>query len=198
MQRTVVIPYSHFGTTYWSHLQGSRNPRRKPWRNQECRVGYGNTTIPSTSHSHNIMHHYPSQYYLSRPSWASIFTKIISFIRYLSHSEEFFHFSDFHNIFMTRNVLQSTPNLNDYILLVIYDCLFHIQTHLVLQDFSLRDFALTWLENLHHFLNLRNNFWLNVICHRQSVTALVLCWRLAENNVAVMPPVKCTNWLHWW
>jgi hypothetical protein len=29
MQRTVVIPYRHFGTTYWSHLHRSRNPRRK-------------------------------------------------------------------------------------------------------------------------------------------------------------------------
>jgi len=29
MQRTVVIPYWHFGTTYWSHLHRSRNPRRK-------------------------------------------------------------------------------------------------------------------------------------------------------------------------
>jgi len=33
MQQKVVIPYHHFGTTYRSHLQGSRNPRSiYPWR----------------------------------------------------------------------------------------------------------------------------------------------------------------------
>jgi hypothetical protein len=32
-QRTVVIPYRRFGTTYRSHLQGPRNPRfLGPWR----------------------------------------------------------------------------------------------------------------------------------------------------------------------
>jgi hypothetical protein len=28
-QCMVVIPNQNFGTTYWSHLQGSKNPRRK-------------------------------------------------------------------------------------------------------------------------------------------------------------------------
>jgi len=32
MQRLVVIPYRHFGTTYLSHLHWSRNPRRKDLR----------------------------------------------------------------------------------------------------------------------------------------------------------------------
>jgi hypothetical protein len=34
-QRRVVILYRRFGTTYLSHLQGSRNPRRKPMKSKE-------------------------------------------------------------------------------------------------------------------------------------------------------------------
>jgi hypothetical protein len=40
------------------------------------------------------------------------------------------------------------------------------QADLVFRDFILRDFALTRFENLHHFLNLRNNFLFNAIWHR--------------------------------
>jgi hypothetical protein len=38
-----------------------------------------------------------------------------------------------------------------------------------------RDFALTRLENLHHFLNLRDNARFNATWHTRSVVALVLC-----------------------
>jgi hypothetical protein len=27
----LVVSYQHFGTTYWSHLQGSGSPRTKNW-----------------------------------------------------------------------------------------------------------------------------------------------------------------------
>jgi hypothetical protein len=48
-----------------------------------------------------------------------------------------------------------------------------IQVVLVLHDLVLRDFALTRLENLHHFSNLRDNFRFNTIWHTRSVVALI-------------------------
>jgi hypothetical protein len=41
-----------------------------------------------------------------------------------------------------------------------------IQPGLVLCDFLLRSFSLMQLENVHHFSNLCDNFWFNVIWHR--------------------------------
>jgi len=42
-------------------------------------------------------------------------------------------------------------------------CYILTQACLVLWYFCLYDFALLWLENLYHFLNLRDNFWFNAI-----------------------------------
>jgi hypothetical protein len=41
LQCIVVIPYWSFGTTEWSHLPESRNPRRKPQYHQRGRWGTG-------------------------------------------------------------------------------------------------------------------------------------------------------------
>jgi len=39
------------------------------------------------------------------------------------------------------------------------------------------------IENLHHFLNLHNNFQFNTAWHSQFVSTLTFCMRLAENKV---------------
>jgi len=65
----------------------------------------------------------------------------------------------------------------------------YIQAALLVCDFFLHDFALTRLENLHHVLNLYDNFWCNTVWHRQSMAVLVCCRRLAESDVTVMPSV---------
>jgi hypothetical protein len=52
------------------------------------------------------------------------------------------------------------------------------------------NFALTQLENVHHFWNLHNNFRLNAILHGRNVAALVLCWSLAKCDVTVTPSVS--------
>jgi hypothetical protein len=49
----------------------------------------------------------------------------------------------------------------------------YIQGTLVLCNFILRKFTLTWLENLEEFSNSRHNFHPNTIWHRQSVVTLV-------------------------
>ena len=49
------------------------------------------------------------------------------------------------------------------------------------------------LENLHHFLNLHNNFWFNTFWHRQSMCTLILCRRLAESSVIVTLSVTCMD-----
>jgi len=49
--------------------------------------------------------------------------------------------------------------------------LFTIQAGIILCNFFLRNFALTQLENLHHFLNLSNNFQLSAVWRRQSMAA---------------------------
>jgi hypothetical protein len=72
------------------------------------------------------------------------------------------------------------------------------QARLILCDSFLRDFTLTQLENLHHFLNLRDNFWFNAIWNRQSVVARIFCGRLAESDVTVTASVTYKDWLHWW
>jgi hypothetical protein len=61
----------------------------------------------------------------------------------------------------------------------------------------LRDFALTRLENLHHFSNWRDNLRFNAICiddpwsHSSS-------GRLAGSDVTITPSVTCMDWLRWW
>jgi hypothetical protein len=75
---------------------------------------------------------------------------------------------------------------------------FTVQAGLILHNFFLRDFASTLLENLHHFLNLCDNFWFKEISHRQSMATLIFCRRLPRSNVTVTPSVTCTDWLRWW
>jgi hypothetical protein len=60
-------------------------------------------------------------------------------------------------------------------------------------NFFLHDFALILLENLQHFLNLCDNFWLNKIWNTQSVATLNFCGRLAESDVTVTPSVTCMD-----
>ena len=43
-----------------------------------------------------------------------------------------------------------------------------VKAGLILSNFILRNFALTWLENLQHFSNLCDNFWFNVMWHNDS------------------------------
>jgi hypothetical protein len=60
-----------------------------------------------------------------------------------------------------------------------------LQVVLVLLDFILLDFALTQLENLHHFSNLHDNFRFNTIWHRRSMVALIFCRRLAGSVISL-------------
>jgi hypothetical protein len=46
-------------------------------------------------------------------------------------------------------------------------------------------------ENLHHALNLRDNFQFNVIWRRLSVAALIFYRRLSEHDVTVTLSVMC-------
>jgi hypothetical protein len=48
-----------------------------------------------------------------------------------------------------------------------------LQVRLVLRYFFLHDFFLTRLENLHDFLNLRDNFRFNAMWHRRYVVTLI-------------------------
>ena len=51
MQRVVVIPYRHFGTTYWSHLQGSR---LDSWPLKKGPIGCHETSVRNHHYSlHN-------------------------------------------------------------------------------------------------------------------------------------------------
>jgi hypothetical protein len=50
---------------------------------------------------------------------------------------------------------------------------FAVQGCLILHSFFLCDFAVTWLENLHHYSNLHDHFWFNAIWLRQTVSALL-------------------------
>jgi hypothetical protein len=68
-----------------------------------------------------------------------------------------------------------------------------MQTGLILCRFFYHDFAVIRLSNLHHFSNLCDNFWLNVILHRLSVAVLIFCGRLTESDVTVMPSVTCMD-----
>jgi hypothetical protein len=62
----------------------------------------------------------------------------------------------------------------------------------------LHSFALILLENLHHFSNLCSNFQFNLIWHGQSMATLIICRRLPESDITVMPSVMCMDWLYWW
>jgi hypothetical protein len=73
-----------------------------------------------------------------------------------------------------------------------------VQAGLILRDFFLCDLALMRHENLHHFSNLRNNFWYNAIWHRRSMATRFFCRRLAESDITVPPSVTCMDWLRWW
>jgi hypothetical protein len=57
----------------------------------------------------------------------------------------------------------------------------------------LSDFAVMLLEDLHRFLNLLDSFWFNAFWQTQSLATLVLCWRLAETDVTVMPLLMCMD-----
>jgi hypothetical protein len=65
---------------------------------------------------------------------------------------------------------------------LVWSCTIRLQVVFILRDFVLRDFALTRLENLHHFSNLRNNFRFNAIWHRRYVVALIFCRGLAASD----------------
>jgi len=62
---------------------------------------------------------------------------------------------------------------------------------LVLCNLILCNFALTQLQNLHHFSNLCNKCWSHVIWHRQYMALLIFCRKLAENDITVTAPVTC-------
>ena len=73
---------------------------------------------------------------------------------------------------------------------------FAMQGGLSLRNFFLCDFVLTWLENLHHFSNLRDLFgltwsYLDKLCPH-------FCKRQAESDITVSPSVTCMDWLRWW
>ena len=58
-----------------------------------------------------------------------------------------------------------------------------------LTQFIFAWFSVVWLEHLHPFLNLCDNFYFN---------AIFFCRRLAGSNIIVMPSVTYMDWLHWW
>jgi hypothetical protein len=68
----------------------------------------------------------------------------------------------------------------------IFRSVFHVCSHM-----WVRTFRAIW----HRHMLI---FGFTTIWHRQNVTALVLCWRLAERAVTVVPSVTCMHWLHWW
>ena len=57
------------------------------------------------------------------------------------------------------------------------------------------NYTLMWLENIHHFLNLCNNFLF--MSHRWFTCTLIFCRRLAESDITVTSSV-CKDWLHQW
>lgn len=56
---------------------------------------------------------------------------------------------------------------------------------------------LAWLENLHHFSNLHDNFRFNAIRCSVTVAALIFCRRLAESDVTVKLLVTCMLGIRW-
>jgi hypothetical protein len=71
----------------------------------------------------------------------------------------------------------------------ICDCKKTLQVTLLLRDFVLHNFSLTWLQNSHNFLNLHDNLPFNAIWHRRPVAIVMFCRRLAGSNVTVTPSV---------
>jgi len=73
------------------------------------------------------------------------------------------------------------------------------------------NFALTWLEHLHHFLNFCCNFHCNALWHCKYAIFLDLTrcdihssWLflssvggVAKSYITVIPPVMCMDWLCW-
>ena len=73
------------------------------------------------------------------------------------------------------------------------------------------NFALTWLEHLHHFLNFCCNFHCNALGHCKYATIFDLThcdihspWLflssvggVAKSYITLMPPVMCMDWLCW-
>ena len=62
----------------------------------------------------------------------------------------------------------------------------------------LYNFALMWLENLHQFSNLHNNFQFNAISQHMIHVHAIFCRRLADSDITVTNSVKCMDWLHQW
>jgi hypothetical protein len=87
--------------------------------------------------------------------WSTLFLKVL-----------FFHWNIFYNA-IRKNTEKSDST-------VAYNCL--VQTSLFIWNFFLCDFALTWLENLHHFINLCDHVRFNVIWHRWYAITFSLTW----------------------
>ena len=68
----------------------------------------------------------------------------------------------------------------------------------LLRNFCLSDFNRMQLENLHHLSNLRDNVQFNVIWHRHTLAALVLCRRLAASDITATPSFHYMDWFCWW
>ena len=91
----------------------------------------------------------------SKLLWSMLFLKDLSF-----------HIKIFYNA-IRKNTEKSDST-------VAYNCL--VQTGLFIGNFFLCDFALTWLENLRHFSNLRDHVRFNVIWHRRYMITFSLTW----------------------
>ena len=64
----------------------------------------------------------------------------------------------------------------------IYVSYIHIIHRTTQAGLYISDFALTRLENLYHFSNLRDAVQSNAIWHGRNMAALVLNWRLARSG----------------
>jgi len=54
------------------------------------------------------------------------------------------------------------------------------------------------LENLHHFLNLCDNFQFHMISYRRFVVAFIFHRCLPESDITTSPSVPCMDWSCWW
>jgi len=91
----------------------------------------------------------------SKLLWSILSLKVLSF-----------HLKIFYNA-IRKNTEKSDST-------VAYNCL--VQICLFIRNFFLCDFALTWLENLCHFSNLRDHVRFNVIWHRWYAITFSLTW----------------------
>jgi hypothetical protein len=71
----------------------------------------------------------------------------------------------------------------------------YVQAGLLVCNFLLHNIASAQLENLQHILNLRDNFHSNTIWQRQSMAALIFCWRLAESDVIFTPSAMYMDYI---